>query len=130
MKKTIISIFFLVTILFQSCVVYQKSSVSLDESLNKGKTKIIDKHEIRNGLKVISPPPKEHTFKNIELINGVYYGVSAKDTIAIDTTVVASVYLRDIKKSNISTIILVAALVPVVVLIGAAISLRNADFSF
>lgn len=115
--------------LFQSCVIYQKSAVSLDEALDKGKTKIIDKHKTINGLKVISPPPKEHKFKNIELINGVYYGLSARDTTAIDTAIISSVYLRDKKKSKISTIILVVTLVPVAVLIGAVISLGKASWS-
>ena len=61
MKKSI-SIFLLGTVLFQCCVVYQKTPVSLSDAANKGK------------VKVVTTNNKKLKFPNIEFENGIYKG--------------------------------------------------------
>ena len=92
MKKSI-SIFLLVIILLQSCVAYQKTSVSLDEATNTGKVKLIDTHG------------RVYQIINIEMQDSVYYGFIAKEKTVLYEAQFSGIYLQDKKKSKTQTII-------------------------
>ncbi len=101
MKKKSISFVLLAVILLQSCVAYQKTSVSLDSAVDKGK------------VKVVKTSGNEFRFKNIYIKNNIYYGDAKTQEIRIDTTQIKNIYLKDRKKSNKRTVLL--ALSPLIV---------------
>ena len=91
MKKSV-SILLLVSLLFQSCVVYQKTSVSFNEAIDNGNVKVVD-------------ALGTHKYKSIELSDSIYYGFSKdinndEKKTPIDTAAITAVYLKDIKKSK------------------------------
>lgn len=81
MKKSV-SIFLLTIILLQSCVSFNKTSVTINEASENGKVKVI----ANSGRKVI--------FDNILKEDGSYYGIYNFDRIPIDTTRTTSFYLK------------------------------------
>ena len=90
MKKSV-SILLLAALLFQSCVVYQKTSVSISEATDSGKVMVVD-------------DLGTHKYKSIELNNGFYYGLNTPDTLTIKMPIyvdkITAIYLKDIKKSK------------------------------
>ena len=83
-----ISIVLLVTILLQSCVVYQKTSVSLNEAYDRGNVKI----KSTNG--------KNKKYTNIIMEDSIYYGVQDwHNKLPILPASIDSIYLKDKKKS-------------------------------
>lgn len=101
MKKHI-SIILLATILFQSCVAYQKTSVSLNEAYNRGNVKI----KSTNG--------ENKKYTNIIMEDSIYYGVQDwQNKLPILPASVDSIYLKDKKKSN-----LLNSLMPLFVVVG------------
>ena len=103
MNKQSISIVLLATILLQSCVIYQKTPVSISESTNKGKVKIVR----TNGEKV--------ALKGMVYDNGTYWGLrkgySKDHRYKIDPTQVAEVYIIDKRDSRTASIILAIGIV-------------------
>lgn len=79
--------------LIQSCVVYQKKSVPIDQAIDNGEAKV---QNIKG---------KEAKYKNIKLENNAYYGVKGQKEVLLDTLLVSNVYLKDIKKSKQQTIV-------------------------
>ena len=119
MKKSI-SLLLLGMILLQSCSVYEKTSVSLDDAQNRGIVKVMPTY----GQKVY--------FKNIELKDSVYYGIAMKDKNGISPLYqaqISSIFIKDLKKSKRLTTI-VAIVVPVVIVGLLAWALATADWSF
>ena len=121
MKKQSISILLLVTMLLQSCSVYEKTSVSLNDAQNTGVVKVIPTY----GKKIY--------YKNIELKDSVYYGIAMKDKNGITPLYqaqISSIFNKDIKKSKRLTIIMAIA-VPVVIvgLIAKAIATSTSSIS-
>ena len=86
MKKQTIPYFLILLMLFQSCVVYQKTPVPIHQSISRGEVKV----EYNTGA--------EFRFKNIKLIDGEYYGIrksqSSKNSIKIDSTN-SRIYLKE-----------------------------------
>ena len=95
MKKQSISIVLLATILLQSCVAYQKTSVSLEEAANRGKVKLIH----TDGTFLL--------FKNIEMQDSIYYGFINNIQRPLVESNFSGIYLQDKKKSEIQTVIFV-----------------------
>ncbi len=104
MKKRSITIVLLVTILLQSCVVYQPAPVILNQAHDKGKGKLIRD----NG--------EEIKFKNIEFSDSVYYvkyRARIKNIegeyhwnnylVPITSENVSVIFLKDRKKSGLRT---------------------------
>lgn len=81
MKKSVSSVL-LTVILLQSCVVYQKNSVSINEASERGKVKVVN----TNGRTVL--------FDNILSETGSYYGIYDNNRIPIDTIRTTSFYLK------------------------------------
>ena len=100
MKKSI-SIFLLLSLLIQSCVVYQKTSVPINEAWDKGPVKIIDEYGADE-------------FDFIERTDYKYYGVIKNgrtvDKTPIDTVGVSAIYSKDIRKSKNRSIALAISL--------------------
>ena len=120
--KKLISSFLLVIILLQSCVVYQKTSVSLEEAVDKGKVKLITK----KGEKV--------KYKKIIQKDSIYYGFDLKKLKNVDgvfewneityqlwDTEIESIHIKDKEKSTTRTIFLVLGSIPVVLILGTLI---------
>ena len=121
MKKQLISIVLLVTILLQSCVLYQKTPVSISESTNKGKVKIVK----TNGEKV--------ALKGMVYDYGTYWGLrkgySKDHRYKIDATQVAEVYLIDKRESRTASILVVVGIVIAIPLVLWIIMI-NEDWKF
>ena len=85
---------FLIGILFlQSCSAYYGTSVSLSEAHNQGQAKVTSTRGV------------SYVFLNIELRDGVYYGLSEKynSNIRLDSALITSINLLDIRKSKTQT---------------------------
>ena len=113
MKKQTIAIVLLVTILLQSCVAYQNTSMSIDEAQNKGP------------VRVTSTQGDNIKFRNIQAKDGAYYGVNGNRITQIDPAQIISIHLKDFKKSKTQTAILatfltVSVLALVIVAVVAA----------
>lgn len=104
MSKKCIPSFLIILISIQSCVVYQNSSVSIDEAVDEGKAKLITTSD------------KEILINNIEKTDTAFYGNMGDYKIHIPTNEVQHIYLLDKKKSNKRALIAVG--VGVGVLIG------------
>ena len=87
MKKRKITIVVLLFMLLQSCTVYQKTSVSIEEATNKGKVKL----ENNNGL--------IWKFNKIEQIDSIYYGIVKGDTLEITPANITKINPIDERKS-------------------------------
>ena len=114
MKKSI-SIVLLATILLQSCVAYQKTSVPINEAQDKGPVRVSYTNR------------KDASFVNIILKDSIYYGISSYKHISekpLDQVQIDGIYLKDLEKSKVQTIFLAATLTIFLVLfIGAIISI-------
>ena len=116
--KRQIAIFILVNILLQSCVVYQDTSVSLNDAQNQGRVKVTTTYG--NDLTLI----------NIDFRDSVYYGDYGKsqDEISLDSAQISSIYLQDVRRSKNQTTITIVSLVigiPLIVIIGTIIAIDN-----
>ena len=111
MKKSI-SLFLLVLILSQSCVIYQKSPVSPEGEYKRGKAKVL-KYNRNNEIEI----------KFIIEGDSIYYVRRhlTRNKVPFDPSQFESVYLIDKAKSTIGTIAVVAgiAAIPFVVLFGS-----------
>ncbi len=97
----------------QSCVVYHSNTLSLQESVNKGKVKVVDSKGT------------SYKFTNIEIIDGAYLGsggpysnlpyviTATGPKTRLDSTLVEVVYLKDRRKSTSRTVWLAILSVPV-----------------
>ena len=106
MKKSF-SIALLTIVLLQSFVVYQDTSVSLNDDQNQGK------------VKVATTYGTEMKFTNMYFEDSLYYGIAGTQKIRLDTTQILSVYLKDIKKSKTRTILLAISPAIILVVYGA-----------
>ena len=88
MNKQLISIALLVTILLQSCVAYQKTSVSLNEAANKGQ------------VRVYNNMGERFVFAKINLRDSVYYGVKGSKETTLYAAQISGLYLHDIDASK------------------------------
>ena len=87
--------------LSQSCVVYQKTSVSLEEAYNSGRAKV----------KLINREPIYYEY--IYLQDNIYYGKLAltRKGTPLYAHQISSIYLKDFKKSELQTIFLVLGII-------------------
>lgn len=108
-------------IMLESCAVYKQESISIDTAVLT-KDKVAVKTTSKTKLK----------FDQIEKVDSVYYGLNKVNKTfkktALDTTKIASIHKYDKKNSTISTIVLIAFPVIIVVVIAAAS--WTPDFSF
>ena len=105
--KKVISIALLATIMLQSCVVYQNTSVSLNEAQDKGR------------VKVATTYGTQMEFINMYSKDSLYYGATKIQDIRLDTAQISNIYLKDIKKSKTRTILLAISPAIVFIVYGA-----------
>ena len=98
MKKSV-SLVLLATILLQSCVVYQKTSVPLESAIEKGKAKLIT----TTGNKL--------NFRKIEKVDSIYYGTLNSLKYHIPPDEVEAIYLKDKKKSRMISLIIFSTVI-------------------
>lgn len=101
--KKLISTLLLLTLFFQSCVVYQKTPVSIAEAVGKGPVIITDiEDDIRE-------------FDNIILIDSTYYGLNTNKTYkktALRKDEIVAIQLIDPNKSkSINTVTVLGTVV-------------------
>ena len=114
LKKSTTLLLVLTIVLNSSCIVYQKTSVSLEQSIDQ-----------RN-VKVITTQGKEVKFKKIILKDNLYYGVSDQYEVVdilLNPAAIRSIFLKDKVKSVILTSLFLAP--NVAVLVFAIISSQN-----
>ncbi len=90
MNKSI-SIILLATILLESCVFYQKTTVSLKEAQDIGKVKLTTTHG------------EVYIFKSIILRDSLYFGVNKNAQQVLYESKISSIYLQNMKKSILVT---------------------------
>ena len=105
MKKSV-SVILLATILLQSCVAYQKSSVSLSEAQNQG------------SVKVTTTSGEQFEFTNIYVKDSLYYGVAKTQDLLLDTSQIINIYLKDVKKSKSYTAWVIIGGVVTIAIVG------------
>lgn len=109
MGKSILTCIILVSLTLNSCTIYTRAPVRLEDSIDKGRTKVeYDWGEPR-------------VFREIIVLDSLHYGIIGKRKYFINPTHVNSVRLSDKKKSEATTIILGIPLV----LIGLALYVFN-----
>jgi len=114
MKHSTIFLFALTCVLNSSCIVYEKTSVSLEQSVNQ------------SNVKVVTTQGKQVKFKKIKLENNLYYGVSDQHDsvdIPLNPETIKSIFLKDKTKSIIATSLFLAP--HVAVLVFAIVSSQN-----
>lgn len=121
MKRKTIYYLLSLLILFQSCVVYQKTPVPIQKACNQGKAKISITHTTdvtyNNGVVKAAKSNTDLFYKNIILEEGFYHGIYENKKIEIDTTAISAIYLKDIEKSKKSTRQLFTIGIPVVFIV-------------
>ena len=75
-----IVVLLLIGTLFQSCTVYQKTPVSIEEAQNKGKVKVVNS----NG--------QQWKFDQIVFIDSIYYGINSHDKTQIEDKQINHIY--------------------------------------
>ena len=114
MKKSI-SIVLLATILLQSCIAFQKTSVSLNEAQDKGRVRVSYTNR------------RDASFANIILKDSIYYGIPVPKHISekpLEPDQISGIYLKDIKKSKEQSILFGAIFgIILAVFIGTLISI-------
>ena len=90
----------------QSCVAYQRSTVSINEAYNKGRVRVTT----TQGNKV--------RFSEILIKDNNYYGLRGTKLTRLDNGQILAIQLQDMKKSKSQTIGLIAG----VVIVGAVIT--------
>ena len=106
MKNKLTSILLLTFILFQGCTVYHKTSVSIEEAVNKGKTKVVyDSGTV-------------HILDNIVLKDSTYYGMMGKNITPFQPDENFKVYRKNKAKSIIIPIVSGLGVIAIYVYIG------------
>ena len=104
MKKPI-SIVLLATMLLQSCVVYQKTPISLSESYDKGNVKVITKTDKKLKFnKIIQKDSLYYGFnrKKQKIDDDIYEWVDITQQLKVDE--IRAIYLKDQNRSTSATI--------------------------
>ena len=115
--KRQITIFILVNIFLQSCVVYQKSSVSVDDAVNKGKVMVVNNEGKKIYLMNIIYEDGAYFINE----DGTYYGIWDNDQmVPMTSTDSSDFYLKDIKASSKRTgwAIVGFVIIPLGIIIG------------
>lgn len=112
--------FFIAIIMFQSCVGYQGTSVSMEQAAREQKR-----------TKVLSSSKKKHYYEKIVFEEGQFYGIKKlnknKVKIPLDTNEINEVYIQSKSKSSWMTIAVIA--IPVIALVVLTIDATDNSFS-
>lgn len=110
--RNITGIFLLLLILFQSCTVYHKTSVSIEEATNQGKVKVVD------------GTGQEYFYDKIVLKDSIYYGIYHRNPPAVIRHYESKeIYMKDKKKSLRKSIIKPAGISAAAIIIIGAIGI-------
>jgi len=110
MKNKRITLLVLLFVFLQSCTVYNSTSVSLEEATDKGKVRVFN----NAGL--------EWVFKEIQMKDSVFYGVTSKDTLKIRQNQVSTIYTIDKEESERKTKLLKKSLLYSSIPMGAGLT--------
>lgn len=119
-KSKIVCVLLIFVMMLQSCAVYQKTSVSLDEAASADRKVLVVKTD-NTKLK----------FKKIEQIDGVYYGlIKTKgriEKIPLTESDLKTIRVLDKTPTTIGNVAIVVGSLGIVLLVVAAIALSNWD---
>jgi len=105
--KNLFLVFAFVIFLGQSCTVYQKTTISLEQSIDKGK------------VQVVTTEGREVKFKNIVSTNNVYFGVVSNEdgnaNVQLSSGSIESIYLQDKTKSLVFSVLLISPIVALLI---------------
>ena len=104
--KNSTSMLLLAVILLQSCVIYQKTQVPIDQAINVGRVKVINE----SGM--------EYKFHNIELEEGIYKGLLKHESINLFNPDTLELYLKNKSASNWLT---VSILIPAAIVVSVGL---------
>ncbi len=79
----------------QSCVVYNKQSIPIDDAIGKGRIKGISSINDRSVF----------VFKKCYFKDGMYYGIKGNTQTQLYPDQILAVYLKDVKRSKKTTLI-------------------------
>ena len=116
MRKLILFLVGFALLLTQSCTVYQKTSISLEQATNQGK------------VQVVTTEGREIKFKNIVIENDMYYGVGNQpelSNVLLKSASIESIFLQNRTKSIVISALLIS---PIAVLL--IYSLANSEGIF
>ena len=111
MKKSI-SVVLLAIMLLQSCVAYQKTSVSINEACERG------------SVKVTNSSGKSTRFTNIVLKDSIYYGTNSSNRFIEEPLYpinIRGIFLKDLKKSKEQSIVFGVVLGVPILIIGVTL---------
>ena len=115
-----ITLFFIAIIMFQSCVGYQSTSISLEQAAKEQKR-----------TKIRTSSNNKYYYEKIVLEEGQFYGIKKLNKnmvkIPLDTNEINDVYLQSKSKSSWMTIVAIA--IPVIALVFIALDELDNSFS-
>lgn len=119
-RLKLISLFFISIIMFQSCVGYQSTSISLEQAAKEQKR-----------TKIRTSSNNKYYYEKIVLEEGQFYGIKKLNKnmvkIPLDTNEINDVYLQSKSKSSWMTIVAIA--IPVIALVFIALDEVDNSFS-
>jgi hypothetical protein len=117
-KSKSVCVFLIFVFLLQSCAVYQKTPVSIEEAA-----------ATKNKVIIINDNDAKLKFKKIEQIDGIYYGITKENgnivKVPLTESAIKKIRVLDKSASTWGTIGIVAGSLLVVGIIIAAISLQD-----
>lgn len=112
-KSKFVCVFLVFVILLQSCAVYQKTPVSIEEAVTT-----------KNKVLIIKTDDTKLKLKKIEQIDGVYYGIIDGDREAVKVPLnkseIKTIRILDKSTSTLSTIVVVVVPLALIIIFATA----------
>ena len=106
MKKSI-SLVLLATIIFQSCAVYQKTSLTLDEAKDKGKVRVITSQG--DALKFNNIVQKDSMYYGVRKISSDNYYGKVDVSMPLYPDLIESIYLKNKGATIVKSVLFLGA---------------------
>ena len=112
-KSKFVCVFLVFVILLQSCAVYQKTPVSIEEAVTT-----------KNKVLIIKTDDTKLKLKKIEQIDGVYYGIIDGDRevvkVPLNKSEIKTIRILDKSTSTLSTIAVVVVPLALIIIFATA----------
>jgi len=112
-KSKFVCVFLVFVILLQSCAVYQKTPVSIEEAVTT-----------KNKVLIIKTDDTKLKLKKIEQIDGVYYGIIDGDRevvkVPLNKSEIKTIRILDKSTSTLSTIVVVVVPLALIIIFATA----------
>ncbi len=98
---------FALMVVGQSCVVYNRQSIPIDDAIGQGRVKVVSTINERSVF----------VFKTCYFKDGMYYGIKGHKQTQLYPDQISAVYLKDVKRSKKTTLIVSLSFVAIPVLL-------------